>query len=209
VCVVGVGSAGALVRVLGANAGALAWSALVSGAVAVALVAWSALSPGRSRLEPLWLAALVLPGSVTGLGALALGPVVSTGLLLVLALMARFAYVAWLPLRQPVERGPLEAAALSGVSSWRTWRRIAWPAARPVAFALAAVVFVLSLGEIGPAVLLSPPGRQSVVLHMFNWMHYGYDETVASLALALFAAAAVAAWIGTYVGRPRHSQVGR
>src|SRR6185295_20279113 len=153
-------------------------------------------------------ATLVLPGVVAGLGALQIArrtgafPVLApSGALLVLALMARFAFAAWLPLREPVERAQLEAAELSGLRPVRIWWRIVAPALLPRALAAAAVVFVLAVGEVGPVVLLSPPGRLSAAQHLFNLMHYGYDGVVASIALFLFGATALVTWSGMNVGR--------
>jgi ABC-type Fe3+ transport system permease subunit len=125
----------------------------------------------------------------------------NSGLLLGLAFAARAAYVAWRPLRDAVEPSQLEAAELAGWSRWRTWTRVELPALRPRLLAAGAVVFALSIGEIGASVLLAPPGRPPVVLSLFNLMHYGYDGTVAGLALALAAGPAVAAWIGAYAGK--------
>ncbi len=203
-----VGSVGRFAQVVSIHAESLAWSACVAGAAAGLLVAWASLSPTRSRLEPLWLAALVLPGVVPALGALTLAghlgvqaPLAQSGALLVLALMTRFAWVAWMPLREPVERAQLEAAELAAMPRARAWRRVTLPALWPRAAAAGAIVFVLCLGEIGPCVLLGPPGRQTAVQHMFNWMHYGYDETVAAMALVLMAAAALFSWVAIHVGR--------
>jgi iron(III) transport system permease protein len=202
--------AGSFWKVLSMHLDSIAWSGVVAGATAVLLVAWASLSPRRSRLEPFWLATLVLPGVIAGFGALSLAarlgiqPVLGpSGALFILALMARFAFAAWLPLREPVDRTQLEAAELSGLSRLRIWTRIVAPAALPRALAAGAIVFVLALGEIGPAVLLAPPGKQTAVQHLFNWMHYGYDDAVAALALFLFGAAALVTWSGMYVGRLR------
>ena len=201
---------GAFLKTMALNAEAIGWSAFVAGTAALLLVAWSSMSTRRSRLEPLWLATLVLPGVVAGLGALKIAertellPFVGPGgALLVLALMARFAIVAWLPLRDPVDRAQLEAAELSGLPRFRVWRRIVLPALLPRAAAAGAVVFVLAMGEIGPVVLLSPPGRMTATQHLFNLMHYGYDQGVASMALFLFGATALITWSATYVGRLR------
>ena len=200
--------AGSFGRVMSLHLDSVGWSLLGAGSAALLLVAWASASGGRSRLEPLWLATLALPGVVAGLGALSLSGrlglrpfLAPSGALFVLALMARFAFAAWMPLREPVERSQLEAAELSGLSRFRIWRKIVAPAILPRALAAGAIVFVLALGEIGPAVLLTPPGRQTAVLHLFNWMHYGYDDAVASLSLFLFGAAALVTWGGMHVGR--------
>ena len=207
--------AGSFLKTAAMNLEAIGWSLLVAGATAVILVAWSSTSgPGRSRLEPLWLATLVLPGVVAGLGALKIAErsgvlpyVAPSGALLVLALMARFAFAAWLPLREPIERSQIDAAELAGLSRFRIWKSILLPALLPRAAAAGAVVFVLALGEIGPAVLLSPPGRMTAAQHLFNLMHYGYDGVVASLALFLFGAAALVTWSAMNVGRFRTNRL--
>src|SRR4029450_3693823 len=136
-----------------------------------------------------WLATLALPGVVAGLGALQIARrtellpwLAPSGALLVLALMAPFAFAAWLPLREPVDRRQLEAAELSGLSPVRTWGRIVAPAAPPRAAPAAGLVFVLALGEVGPVVLLSPPGRLTASQHLFNLMHYGDDGGGGSLS---------------------------
>jgi ABC-type Fe3+ transport system permease subunit len=187
----------------------IGWGLLYAGAAALLLVAWSSLAgPRRSALEPLWLSTLLLPGVVAGLGALkvaersGLHPFLApSGALLVLALMARFAFVAWLPLREPVERSQIEAAELAGLSRFRIWKSLLLPAMLPRAAAAGAAVFALALGEIGPAVLLAPPGRMTAVQHLFSLLHYGYDGVVASLALFLFGATALVTWSATNVGR--------
>ncbi|MBI4563784.1 MAG: hypothetical protein HY716_03705 [Planctomycetes bacterium] len=191
----------------------IVWSAGVAAAVAAILVTWSSLSARRSAMEPLWLAALFLPGIVPALGLAALSgrlglPLwfMDSGALLALALMSRFAAVAWLPLRDAVERSHIEAGELSGMSRARIWRKIVLPAALPKALAAGAIVFFLALAEIGPAVLLSPPGRQTVALHLFNWMHYGYDETVASLSLMLVGTVG-AVWSLVHVGCFRRNPI--
>jgi iron(III) transport system permease protein len=164
---------------------------------------------GRSLLEPLWLAALLLPGMVPALGVLVLGLPTGSGLLLVWALASRFAIVGWLPLRDAVEPGQLEAADLAGLGRFRAWRRIVLPAVLPRALAAGAAVFALALGEVGPAVLLAPPGRQTGVQRLFNALHYGYDGTAAALALSLVAGAAALAWMGAYARRFARPELGR
>src|SRR4029079_17570158 len=51
----------ALLPTLALNAEAVGWSLFIAGTAALLLLAWASASPVRSRLEPLWLATLVLP----------------------------------------------------------------------------------------------------------------------------------------------------
>jgi ABC-type Fe3+ transport system permease subunit len=210
------GSPRAFFKIVTVNLPSIAWSAWIAALAAILLVAWASLAPGRSRLEPVWLAALVVPGIVTALGALTLSDrlhvqtlLAPSGALFVVALMARFASAAWLPLREPVERAQLEAAELAGLSRARIWWKIVWPALCPRALAMAAIVFILCLGEIGPAVLLNPPGPQAVVQHLFNGLHYREIETVSSLSLFLFAAAILVTLGAMNVRRLHRAPVGR
>ena len=48
-----------------------------------------------------------------------------------------------------------------------------------------AVVFVLSLGEIGATLLVIPPGLGTVALRLYNLLHYGAPASTAGLALSL------------------------
>jgi len=211
-----VGSPGRLADLLAGYGPSMGWTALYAGATAAALIAWASWRTERSRLDFIWAAGLVLPGAVAAVGVMAVAGrsgmlpyLAPSGALLVWALAARFAGAAWLPLREPVDRAQLEAANLAGWSQARRWLRVVWPAVAPRAAAAGVVVAALAVGEIGPAVLLSPPGRQPIGLHLFNWMHYGHDETAAALSLALMAAAVAAAWGVGYVGRGRRTAIAR
>ncbi|HLY12029.1 MAG TPA: hypothetical protein VKW04_22195 [Planctomycetota bacterium] len=207
--------AGSFFRNAAMNLEPIGWSLIYAGATALILITWSSLGgPRRSRLEPLWLATLVLPGVIAGLGALKIAErsgvfpyLAPSGALFVLALMARFAFVAWLPLREPVDRSQIDAAELAGLSRFRIWKGILLPAMLPRAAAAGAVVFVLAMGEIGPAVLLTPPGRMTAAQHLFGLMHYGYDGVVAALALFLFGATALVTWSAMNVGRFRTNRL--
>ena len=146
---------------------------------------------------------------VPALGALTLGLSPGAAWIFVWVLASRFAAVAWLPLREAVDPAQLEAAELSGLSRARVWRRVVLPAALPRAAAAGLAVFALVLGEVGPAVLLAPPGRQTGVQRLFNALHYGYDGTAAALALSLVAGAAALAGLGVYAGRVARPEIGR
>lgn len=164
------------------------WTA---GAAAIALAAWACLARGPARP---WMAGLVVPGVLLSIGLM---PMRDAGAGLVLAYLSRYAFIAVVGVRAALAaapEAPQEAARLAGASPWRL---VVWPHARPGLLATAAIVFVLCLGDVGAQALLVPIGNETVMLRLFNLIHWGYDEMVASLAglhlLAIWTTTAVTA----------------
>ena len=65
--------------------------------------------------------------------------------------------------------------------------KVKLPLQRYGIIASALVVFALSLGELGGTLLVIPPGRETLTVRIFNYLHYGGTEEVAGLCLALVA----------------------
>jgi len=193
----GVDSLGVSVRLAGA-------AALLAGiAGAARLLCWP-----ESRAFPLNAATLLLlaiPGSFLAAGMLetqlAIAPSLSfvpgqtfAAMIFCFAYFLRFLYI---PLRL-VEEGLaaldpdlLDAAALAGHGRFTRAGTIALPLVLPHLLAGAALVFILSLGEVPIAARLSPPGLQPSTLWLFNQQHMGYDESVFGLSLLLGGIAAL------------------
>ncbi len=81
------------------------------------------------------------------------------------------------------------------------WVRI--PLIGPGLLAAALMTFVLSLGELGATLMVVPAGQSTLTIRIYNFLHYGASQTVASLCLsitllvlifALAAALVMAAW---------------
>ncbi len=108
-----------------------------------------------------------------------------------------FVRFIYLPLRlveegiMSIDPALMEAATLAGHSRLSRAASIALPLAAPHVLAAAALVFILSLGEIPIAARLSPPGIQPATLWLFNQQHMGYDEAVFGLSLLLGGVAAL------------------
>lgn len=73
-----------------------------------------------------------------------------------------------------------EAAWACGVSPVRSLYGILLPLLVPAMGAVAVLGALLSLGEVDLAVLLTPPGQAPVMVRIFNFLHYGMDETLAA-----------------------------
>lgn len=168
------------------------------------------LSRGRLALAGLMFLPLTLPGPVVATGwNLILNPLAGAGRLpdagwgarvlgaaatmlldgpgaLMLAWVGRWTPIAfglfWWTLRQ-IPREWREAADLEGLRGPARW----WILERPVIFRAAAAggIFIaaLSLGEVGAAILLLPPGMTTVGVRLLTLMHYAPTSTVSVLAV--------------------------
>lgn len=187
---------------------------------------------GRRLCTLVVLAPLAIPGSLVGIGLVLLQ---QQGLLLVgsprvLVSCAAQTAVVW---ASAIRFGPLaallfwarlqrrdpllmDAAHVYQPSWWRRQVQIALPLAAPGLLASAGLVFALTMGELGATLMVVPPGRATLTMRIYNYLHYGATATVAGLCVILAAAvlvaglvavAAVRAWPSLWEGgsRVRHS----
>jgi len=196
--------------VIGASA------ATVSAALALVL-GWIA-RRGRPRAAlVLAIAALALavPGPIVGLAVIRLLNRPEVPLLFylydqsilapVLALSFRAlgptTLVMWHALRSiPAEL--LDSAAVDGAGPLGQLVRIALPC-RVWALAVAwLIALAIALGDLAASVLVVPHGLPTLSIHIFNLLHYGVEDRVAGICLALVAMfAAVAASVAWLAGR--------
>lgn len=81
-----------------------------------------------------------------------------------------------------------EAAFMASSNWWRVMGKIVVPLISPSLITGFFIVFILALGELGTTLLVTPPGRETISLKIYNLMHYGAEEKVAALCLVLMAA---------------------
>jgi len=80
----------------------------------------------------------------------------------------------------------LEESALLSTSSWlRINYNITISLLKPSLLFAFFTVFILSIGELGTTVLIMPPGKETITLKIFNYMHYSDHETVNALCLII------------------------
>jgi len=86
----------------------------------------------------------------------------------------------------------MEAAALPDVGWRRRFFRIRLPLLAPTIGVTWLVVFVLSLGELGASLLITPPGEATLPMRIYNLLHYGATDTVSALSLIVLLTAGAA-----------------
>lgn len=79
-----------------------------------------------------------------------------------------------------------EEAGILGTGSWlKVFVRILIPLSLPGIFAGFLAGFVLSLSNLGTALLVVAPGRATIPIKIYNLMHYGAEDMVFALSLIL------------------------
>ena len=148
----------------------------------------------RVWAEALVLLPLVIPGAAVGLGILYLeshGVPPWSWVYPHPAVVAYAAACRFLPFPAlilagasiSVERSILRAGSICGAGPWRISFRLVLPLILPAFLAAAVLSFVLSLGELSAAVLVTPPGVMTLPVRLASLLHFGEEAVVAALCL--------------------------
>ncbi|WP_158945733.1 ABC transporter permease subunit [Pseudodesulfovibrio cashew] len=175
--------------------GELVYSLAVSAAAALlallpALGYARVMQRGGSLRWLLPLVALAIPAPLTGAGLIALfrgTPLMGSDLLPALASACRFMPAAALILAAALSHLPedrLEAGLVFAGNESRFARKIFLPLLAPGLAAALLLVFALALGELGATLMVCPPGRGTVTMKIYNYLHAGTFDAVAGLCLA-------------------------
>ena len=152
----------------------------------------------ENRISWLWWLIVVLPlaipSSLVGIGLISLfnreafGNFYGSGWMPVLVSVVRFSPVAALILMSQlrrIDRTQLDAVALYQKNSLHGWRQIKLRMYAPGIFAALLITFALSLGELGGTLMVAPPGKSTLSMRIYNYMHYGASSEVAGLCLVV------------------------
>ncbi len=83
------------------------------------------------------------------------------------------------------DRDSIDAVRVFQPNPLKGWLKIRLRLMAPSYFAAAGLVFALSLGELSATLLVAPPGRSSLAIRIYNYLHYGASESVHGLCLAI------------------------
>ncbi|OBR46269.1 hypothetical protein A6456_29525 [Paraburkholderia tropica] len=116
--------------------------------------------------------------------------------------------LAWLTLGTQMLRNQMghlgsqlsEAAWLSGASEWTSVRTIVFPLCVPSMLAVAIMVFVSAIRDVGHIALLASGSNQPLSIFQLGYMIDGSSEDAAVVGVVLAALAIVAAWFARAVG---------
>jgi len=98
-----------------------------------------------------------------------------------------------------IPQGMLDNAATEGCGSLGQLARVVLPQRLPALGIAWLIGLALALGDLTASILVAPPGVETLSIHVFNLVHYGVEDQVAGICLALSAAlgalAAAVMWL--------------
>ncbi len=159
-------------------------------------VAQTLLRNGREN-KILWFLVLIpvaVPASLVGVSMLYLfyqltfQQEVFLNMLPVLVNMARFMPLAVLILLAQLRRTDsllFDAAQVFQPSTWRRGLQVGVPLLAPGLLAATGIVFALTLGELGATMMVIPPGKSTLTMRIYNYLHYGASGIVMGMSLIL------------------------
>lgn len=143
----------------------------------------------------LWTAALIplsVPGVLTGIGVLKLFSdtplyVFRNGIIMPAVGMAirylPFAMLVQYGCYLRIDRDKLRAARLLAPNGSKALLKVQLPLMAPGFIISGIVVFLLTLGDVGTALILMGAGKEPLSVKIYNYLHYGSSETVAVFCL--------------------------
>lgn len=139
-----------------------------------------------------------LPGTVVGLmvnvayqwlDALLGLQLYQTMVPMVHVLMIRFMTISfillWFGMSQ-LDRDHLDLARMHASSSLKILYIILWPLTKTYIVISVLVVMMFSLGELAGAIMVTPPGKSTLAITIYNYLHYGSGEVVSLLIGGMF-----------------------
>ncbi len=206
------------------------WSLLICPLSAAAAVlaaiplAWLARRGGWRALPALLTAAaaLAVPGPLLGLAIIKLlnqaelpwllwlydRSILAPFLALSVRALPAAIFVLWHALHS-VPNELLDLAAVDGAGPLARLCLVALPMRWPAVALALLISLALTLGDLAASILVVPPGVETLSIHIFGLLHYGVEDQVAGICLAmigLFAVVAAAVW--TIIGGVRERGLG-
>lgn len=145
---------------------------------------------------------LIMPSPLIGIGLIGVfnqTTLYNTVLMPVLAALIRF-----LPISAIICYGGLKSLNQDLIAANRLFQKSAFngfthltiPMILPFVLLSALFIFILSTGEIGATLMVSPAGFNTLAIKMYNYLHYGASNTVAVLCLALVGLSILVSGVG-------------
>ncbi len=143
-------------------------------------------------VDSLLLIVFAVPAIVTGIALTkffntpALNFIYGTSLIVLIAFMARFIFIA----QKIIEGGLMqipssyrEAASLMGASTWHTFRKVTFPLLFDALFTSFFIILIFSVAELTTVIMVYPPGISLLPVRIFTLMANAPQSTTSAMCL--------------------------
>ena len=114
--------------------------------------------------------------------------------------------VAWFAFRS-VPQAVVDAASLDGAGRLAMLWRVLVPQRRGALAAAWLVAWMVAMNDLAASILVVPPGVTTLCIHVFGLLHYGVEDQVAGISLALVAIMVSLGWLAVKLASSRTSPV--
>jgi len=148
---------------------------------------------------------LAIPAPLVGIGLISVWnrpgiiDIYGTEVMPILAGVIRFSAIAILVVyvySSRISSLLMDAGKVFAKNRIKYFFRIRMPMMLPGLIAGFFFVFTLALGELGATLIVAPPGKTTLTMKIYNYLHYGGTETIAGLCLAVIIMTMVSGIIG-------------
>lgn len=145
----------------------------------------------KTSMDLLILLIITIPGTVFGILLIkfaqinAFSAIMSTPFATVILSNIRYLPVSYFICVAGLSRLPekyLEAAWLTSQGKMATFRKILLPLNKDSILGSLIIVFVLCFGELDSAIMIYPPGFETMPIRIYSLLHYGANEMVSALS---------------------------
>jgi len=105
-----------------------------------------------------------------------------------------------------ISQDVLDSATSEGASWWRQLLGIALPLRWAAVIAAAAMAMIVAISDLAATLLVAPPGVSTLSMRIFGLLHYGSEDRVSALCLALAVAVGLIVFLASLVLRVNNRQ---
>ncbi len=148
----------------------------------------------RRIVSPVLMFTYIMPAPLIGIGLNIFGRIIGDAISNSIVIIALAGIIRFLPIATAlmyVQYIALDSSVLDAgrlfMSNYLEYQfKVKMPLLAGGLMGSAGILFALTAGELGATLMVAPPGKGTLTIKIFNYLHYGASGTVASLCLALF-----------------------
>lgn len=135
----------------------------------------------------------IMPAPLVGIGLIAFWQHLPLGLYGTIGMPIMAAVIRFLPIvvlvsyvqLKTLDQEIMDATTVFMTNKWTRYWYVLLPMCKKGIIISLGMAFALTLGELGATLMVTPPGVNTLIMKLYNYLHFGASNTVATLCLLL------------------------